>query len=66
MLKPGDYLTDQTALFRFESWLPEGEGVVLEDCGVSRTLTLTIAEFAAMDLRAVKPLQKGVVGAGAG
>jgi hypothetical protein len=58
-LAPGDYLTDGRNLFSFECWLPDKEGVVLEDASTERVWSVSIKDFAAMKLKAVKPLQKG-------
>lgn len=59
-LEPGTYLTDGRNLFTFECWLPNKEGVVLEDASTERVWSVSLKDFAGMKLKAVKPLQKGI------
>lgn len=54
MLQPDDYLTDGVSLFRFECFLPEGEGVVLEDAWSERMWSVPMDEFTKMKLRNVR------------
>jgi hypothetical protein len=59
-LESGDYLTNGIQLFRFEGYLPQGEGAILEDARSARVWSVPLSEFASMKLKAVKPLQKGI------
>jgi hypothetical protein len=59
-LEHGDYLTNGASLFRFECWLPNKEGVVLEDASTDRVWSVSIKDFTEMKLKAVKPLQRGI------
>lgn len=52
-LDPGDYLTDGVNLFRFEGFLPKGEGAILEDARTERIWTMSLKDFARMKLNKV-------------
>lgn len=51
-LEPGTYLRNNWSLFYFVDFLPNGEGVLLEDCWSNVVSTLSMKEFEAMKLRA--------------
>jgi hypothetical protein len=53
-LRAGTYLQDGTNLYRFECFLPQGGGVLLEDCWSDTVISLSLKEFTNLRLRRVE------------